>query len=162
MPNWCYNTAIIHCPSNEIYDRLLSSMMEDTWFEDFAPIDTYDIGKALENWNTKSTPQQLDIIIEDAEKNTIEVNFNTAWNPPTGVYKKMYKNYGIETTAYYEESGNAFFGECKYSNEEVNNMYDYPTNKEELDEVRESICSELDDFMYPIWERLESEWEEDT
>lgn len=168
MPNWCYNLAILCCPSKEIYDKLLVSLENNTWFKTFAPLgideDDWTLEKAHEIWNTKWTPQSLDIVVEDETNFTLELTFNTAWSPPTGVYNIMHKEYGIITTAFYEEPGNEYFGKCAYSpQEEWDETFDYPSNKEELDALRKEIGvgSELDEFMSVTWEQLEEDWEDE-
>ena len=165
MPNWCYNLATLCCPSKEIYDKLLESMTNQTWFKTFAPLgldeDEWTFEKAHEIWNTKWPPQDLDITIEDESRLTIEVTFITAWSPPVGVYNIMFKEYGIATSAFYEEPGNEYFGKCAYSqHEEWDDIFDYPSNKEELDALRQEIGvgSDLDEFMSVTWEQLEEEW----
>ena len=165
MPNWCYNLAILCCQSKEIYDKLLASLENNTWFKTFAPLgideDDWTLEKAHEIWNTKWTPQSLDIVVEDETNFTLELTFNTAWSPPIGVYNIMHKEYGIITTAFYEEPGNEYFGKCAYSpEEEWDETFDYPSNKEELDALRKEIGvgSELDEFMSVTWEQLEEDW----
>lgn len=95
MPNWCYNLASLCCPSKEIYDKLLDSMTQETWFKTFAPLgldeDEWTFERAAVVWNTKWPPQDLDITIEDETKLTIEVTFTTPWSPPVGVYNIMLK-----------------------------------------------------------------------
>jgi hypothetical protein len=74
----------------------------------------------------------------------------------------MNKNHNIETVAYYEESGSEFFGKCVFSKrEEIDETYDFPSNKEELNETRKIIGEELDDFMSSTWEQLEEIWRDD-
>jgi len=102
-------------------------------------------------------------IIDDRKRDlTLELYFETAWSPPTGVYSIMNKNYGIEVTALYDEEGCDFFGRCIYSKEqEFDETYEFPTNKEELEELRKVIGRELDDYLSSTWERLEEEWNEE-
>jgi hypothetical protein len=102
-------------------------------------------------------------IIDDRKRDlTLELYFETAWSPPTGVYSIMNKNYGLEVTALYDEEGCDFFGRCIYSKEqEFDETYEFPTNKEELEELRKVIGRELDDYLSSTWERLEEEWNED-
>lgn len=74
---------------------------------------------------------------------------------------KRCKEYGIATSAFYEEPGNEYFGKCAYSQyEEWDDIFDYPSNKEELDALRQEIGmgSDLDEFMSVTWEQLEEEW----
>ena len=166
MPNWCYNYALLSCPSKEIYDKLLVSITKQSWFKTFAPLgpdeDDWTFEKANEIWNTKWPPQELEIGCNDETEFIIDLTFNTAWSPPIGVYKTMYANFGITTTAYYEELGNEFFGKCAYSPyEEWDDTFDIPSNQAELDEIRNviGVGSELDEFMSDTWEQLKEQWE---
>ena len=166
MPNWCYNYALLSCPSKEIYDKLLDAISKQTWFKTFAPLgddeDDWTYEKANEIWNTKWPPQELEIGCNDEINFLIDLTFNTAWSPPVGVYKTMYKNFGITTVAYYEELGNEFFGKCAYSEQEdFDETFDIPSNEKELEEIRTVIGfgSELDEFMSDTWEHLLEQWE---
>jgi hypothetical protein len=166
MPNWCYNYALLTCPSKEIYDKLLDAITKQSWFKTFAPLgpdeDDWTFEKANEVWNTKWPPQELEIGCNDETEFIIDLTFNTAWSPPIGVYKTMYANFGITTTAYYEELGNEFFGKCAYSPyEEWDDTFDIPSNQTELDETRTviGVGSELDEFMNDTWEQLKEQWE---
>jgi hypothetical protein len=170
MPNWCCNLATFRCPSKDICDKLLSSIMKNTWFETFAPLrldkethkNEWDYYKAIEVWNTKWTPCDIEILSCNEETFTIEVSFSTAWSPPTGVYKIMNTEFNIVIDAVYDEIGSEFFGRCIYENgEEVDNMYDFPSNLDELTELRKIIGSELDDYMSSTWEQLEEGWAND-
>jgi hypothetical protein len=158
MPNWCFNSATFVCPSKEIYDKLLQSIIDDNWFQTFAPLDFNDLG--INVWSTKCPPIDIDIGNKDETKLTIDICFDTAWSPPLNLYSLMNKNYSIETTAFYYELGCEFFGRCMYSGSvEMDESFDIPSNKEELLEIQKQINSELNDFMIPTWECLEEQWE---
>jgi len=170
MPNWCYNFATITCPSKEIYDKLLNAIVQNVWFETFAPLgldtEVYENGweynKAVEIWKTKWSARDVEVLNQHDDELILELSFETAWSPPTGVYSIMNKNYNINVTAFYDEEGCDFFGRCIYSKEqEFDESYEFPTNKEDLEELRKVIGSELDDYMYSTWERLEEEWHEE-
>jgi hypothetical protein len=174
MPNWCYNNANFTCPSKEVYIKLLETIKNNTWFDTFAPLeldpiiypDGYDNLKACEIWNTKWCPTEININYEDENDFIIDIMFETAWSPPTGVYKQMSKNFNIDLIAYYNEEGNGFFGKCMYSkkeNLEVEDVYDYPINEDKLEELRKhiGIGSDLDEYMNCEWINLREMWEED-
>ena len=165
MPNWCYNFAQLTCPAKDVYNKLIDSITNKCWFTTFAPLNVdnkWDYNKAIERWKTKWDPDSIEIVNKDDELYTIEISFETAWIPPTGVYTIMNKNYNIETVAYYEESGCEFFGKCVFSkDEEIDETYDFPSNKEELNETRNIIGAELDDFMSSTWEQLEEQWQQE-
>ena len=180
MPNWCTNTASFICPSKEVYDKLLDSIKNDTWFQNFAPLgldpeehpDGWNYEKACYMWNTKWSARDVDINDCDETEYTINVSFESAWSPPTGVYRLMNKNHNIDVTAYYDEPGNCFFGRCMYVNDhrdgggekiESDEVYDYPNDMKELEELRNSIKvgSDLDDYMDSTWINLQEMWEEE-
>jgi hypothetical protein len=160
MPNWCYNSASITCPSKDIYDKLLLSMKHNTWFQTFAMLDDNESIQINEIWNTKGIPRNIEIIENDNDTFTIEVSFETAWSPPIGVYKIMKDKHKIYTTAYYEELGCEFFGRCFFSEEDdVDDIYELPSDLEELEELRKIIGPDLDDYMSSTWEELQEQWE---
>jgi hypothetical protein len=170
MPNWCFNFATIISPSREIYDKLLNAITENKWFQTFAPINLdpeiheneWDYVKAIEIWKTKWAATDVDILNQYDDELLLEIRFETAWSPPFGVYSIMKKNYGFEINAIYDEEGCEFFGKCIYSKEEeLDETYNFPSNKKELEALRKVIGSELDDYMYSTWERLEEEWQQE-
>ena len=163
MPNWCINSATIKCPSKEIYDKLLGSIIEKKWFETFAPLgldpnqceDGWDFKTACNVWKTKWDAAEVEITNRDDTEYILDVSFDTAWSPPLGVYEIMSNNFDIETTAYYYELGCSFFGRyIKNKNEEIDESFEIPCSHEELAEIRKIISSELEDFMSPTWEQL--------
>ena len=168
MPNWCYNSTTLTCPSKDVYDKLLESIKNDTWFQTFAPLDDnkpsdyWNYEEAVDRWHTKWQPSDLEITSEDDVNYIIDLSFDTAWSPPTGVYNIMNKKYSIETTSYYYELGCEYFGRCIYAGEgEMDETFDIPSNKEELTELQKKIGSELNEFMIPTWECLEEQWEDE-
>jgi hypothetical protein len=168
MPNWCYNFATILCPSREVYDKLLKSILENNWFETFAPLglendNDWDYEKAIEVWKTKWGPSNIDILNQYDDEFMLEISFETAWSPPLGVYDIMNKTLGVNTTAFYSEEGWAFFGKCIYSKEEESEEnYEFPFNKLELEKLRKVIGNDLDDFMLSTWDLLQEQWEQRT
>ena len=170
MPNWCNNYAHITCPSKDIYINLNTAITNNTWFETFAPLSItdetnemgWDLSTAVNTWSTKWPPSNIEIINTDDENYIIELSFDTAWYPPLGVYKIMNKKFDIDIHAYYEEWGCAFFGRlCLSKEEEIDDMFDMPTNSEELNKIREIIGCELDDYMLSCWTQLKEQWEEE-
>lgn len=165
MPNWCYNYAELTCPNKDVYNKLMDSITNKCWFTTFAPLNdenAWDYNLAKDIWKTKWNPDYVEIVNKDENLYTITIAFETAWTPPTGVYSIMNKKYNIETIAYYEELGCEFFGECIFFNDqEIDETYDIPSNKEELNEIRNIIGRELDDFMSSTWEQLEEQWQQE-
>lgn len=179
------NSASFVCPSKEIYENLFDSIKTDTWFQTFAPLgldpekhpDGWDYTTACSVWNTKWSARDVDINDFDDNEYTINVSFESAWSPPTGVYRLMNKNHNIVVTAYYDEPGNCFFGRCMYVKNhsgdgdgdgdgkkiDSDETYDYPNDMKELEELRSSIGigSDLDDYMDSTWINLQEMWEEE-
>jgi hypothetical protein len=74
----------------------------------------------------------------------------------------MNKNFDINTNAFYEEYGCDFFGRfCVSKEQEIDDVFDMPTDLAELTELRKIIGSELDDYMSFTWEHLQEEWNND-
>ena len=171
MPNWCYNTVVLECPDAELYNKLLESMQNSSWFSTFSPVTTtlddegnecWDTSEAIEKWGTKWEANELEVIHNDIETFTIQVSFDSAWSPPLAMYETMKKNYKTNVTAYYCESCMDFFGKYELNNlREVDDSFSYPSNKQELEELKKNICPELNDFMECEWERLEEMWEDE-
>ena len=170
MPNWCLNSATFICPTKTIFDELLESINNDTWFQTFASLgldkneyqDGYERTRALEVWHTKWTPQSIEVLDTVDDTFTIVLSFETAWSPPIGVYGKMKSDFNIYTTAFYEELGCEFFGRCIFSKEqELDETYDVPSNITDLNNLREVLGSELNDYMESTFEDLEQQWLEE-
>ena len=172
MPNWCYNTVTLECPDEILYDKLLESMKNNKWFSTFAPLtsntiddennECWDTSEALEKWGTKWEANELEVVHCDVETFIIQISFDSAWSPPTIIYNTMKKDYDINVTAYYYESGMDYFGKYEINNlGEVDDNYNYPSNKKELEELKKNVSPELNDLMECEWERLEEMWEEE-
>jgi hypothetical protein len=74
----------------------------------------------------------------------------------------MNKKFDININAFYEEYGCNFFGRFYLSKEEeIDDVFDMPTDLAELTELRKVIGSELDDYMSFTWEQLQEEWNHD-
>jgi hypothetical protein len=167
MPNWCNNYATITCPTKDIYNDLIYSIVHEKWFETFAPLQIDDVTNesgwdahiAIDMWGTKWTPSNIEINNSYDETYTLEVSFDTAWSPPIGVYKIMNKKFDININAFYQEYGCDFFGRfCISKEEEIDDVFDMPTDLAELTELRKVIGSELDDYMSFTWEHLQEDW----
>jgi hypothetical protein len=170
MPNWCNNYATITCPTKDVYTDLIYSIVHEKWFETFAPLQIDDSSDgteldchiAINTWGTKWPPSNIDLNNTDDEKYTLEVCFDSAWSPPIGVYKIMHKKFDININAFYEEYGCDFFGRfCISKEEEIDDVFDMPSDLDELTELRKIIGSELDDYMSFTWEHLQEEWNND-
>jgi len=169
MPNWCYNHATITCPTKEVYDKLLNAISQNLWFQTFAPLnldpEIYENGwnydTAIEIWKTKWSATDVDILNQSDDELLLELSFETAWTPPTGVYSIMKKNYGIETIGMFDEAGCSFFGKCIYSKEcEIEEFFDLPSDEGELQELQKNIGIDLNEYMSSTWVQLREDWAE--
>ena len=166
MPNWCENDVTFRFPNEEFRDLLLIAVQKNEIFTTFAPLNlgtderglpNWKLSVAIEIWGTKTEPH--DVIISEVTDLTVSLKFDTPWAPPIGVYEKMNKNYDIKVTGNFREPGEEVFGTCIYDGEvEKNKYYNYPRNKRQLYEVRDTIDPALDDYMETEWERLENHW----
>jgi len=171
MPNWCYNFAVLTSPSRKVYEQLLKSIEENVWFETFAPLgidseifdNSWYYNQAIEIWKTKWAAKDVEILNQNDEDFVLEIRFETAWSPPTGVYSILSKLHGIDVNAFFDEEGCDFFGRCVYSKEQdIDETFQFPCNKKELDELRKILSRGLDEYMSPTWEHLEERWKEES
>jgi hypothetical protein len=168
MPNWCSNVATINHGDKEKIDAIeaeLNKPKDDVaLFQALRPRppefeeDWY--GWNVGNWGTKWDASVYDF--ERLDDNTIRVNFDTAWGPPTALYDYLFEE-GYDTTAYYDECGMAFCGKYEFGSDDY---YDYSDMNSA--EVQESIPSDIDE-MFCISEQMQdrevedadSDWQED-
>ena len=169
MPNWCHNHTCITCPTKDLYDKLIESIENEKWFSTFAPLEfqvdengeeIWDMTEAYSKWGTKWEPNELELRNCAEEDLCIELSYDTAWCPPLEIYKTMYSTNNILVTTYYYESGEETFG--KYDSEDGDLFYSYPSNKEELMELRVSIPEDIYCFMESEWENLQELWGEES
>jgi hypothetical protein len=80
----------------------LKSISENNWFETFAPLglenepeNNWDYNLAIEIWKTKWSARDVEILNQYDDELQLELSFETAWSPPTGVYSIMNKKYNI-------------------------------------------------------------------
>jgi hypothetical protein len=171
MPNWCYNYVIITLPTADLYNKLLESVENKNLFSTFVPLGTeidddgnevWDYDTACVKWGTKWEANEIEVCNNDYDTLTVNLSFDTAWSPPFYVYDTMFEEKNIFTTAYYYESGQEFFG--KYQPSDVNKIddhYGYPSDKEELENLKKMISSDIYDFMECEFEGLLERWEEE-
>ena len=109
MPNWCYNNAKITHENPAKIAELKGTFETRTTFEHFIPLPEgkWDWDFCVNNWGTK-----WDIghpSINDSGPNMLDIYFETAWSPPTGVFEAM-KAQGYVIEAEYWEEGGFFVG----------------------------------------------------
>jgi len=110
MPNWCMNNATITGPIEKL-NAIVEGIKQDKMLETMVPIGEWDYGAAVENWGTKWDLQGVDWDLDEANQ-TLSLNFDSAWGPPTTAYENYTDdNDDIHIEASYYESGMGFVGE---------------------------------------------------
>ena len=134
MPNWCYNSVTITIEDSAKADEfenflsgLHSNKDEDAigLFEYFLPRpqeeDKNWYGWNIENWGTKWDVHQRNW---SRMGHIFELEFDTAWSPPIGVFEQIHQLEGFDVFARYDEPGMCFVGEFS-EGEDVSYTYDF-------------------------------------
>jgi len=140
MPNWCSNyTKIYHEDSSKI-DAIEQELMkeEPQLFNKLLPRplseeeNWYDWN--VNNWGTKWDASVYDWGREDP--NTIWINYDTAWSPPTALFDSLgEQEYSV--TSYYHEGGMGFIG---YYEDGDDDYYEYDlSDVESIENIPEHI-----------------------
>jgi len=110
MPNWCMNNATITGPIEKL-NAIVEGIKQDKMLETMVPIGEWDYMTAVDNWGTKRDLQGVDWDLDEA-KQTLSLNFDSAWSPPTIAYENYTDvNDDVHIEASYYESGMCFVGE---------------------------------------------------
>lgn len=111
MPNWCYNSAEISHPDPAKIDELIAVAEAGEMFEHFIPLPDgkWDRGWCVDNWGTKWEMLNPSVL-ERIDPHCLNLNFDTAWSPPVGVFEAM-KAAGYRVRCEYSEYG-AWFAGC--------------------------------------------------
>ena len=123
MPNWCSNRATITGPSPVIDEikqilkdpegELLAWMVPQPKFEGEQDWYMWNVN----NWGTKWDINDV-YIDNDAEPDTIEFSFSTAWAPPIEAFATWAMNDGrVQFSLEYWEPGCGFVGTTAYDGE---------------------------------------------
>jgi len=149
MPNWCENYARITVPNKKQADLLKSAIAQDTdtdneigllghilpmpkTFEESVdperPIMPDWYTWRVSNWGTKWEVSVDDVDIEENDDGTytFNLNFDSAWSPPVGVYEEIASRNGWGVFATYIEGGMSFIG---YFEDGENYSYDIGDRK---------------------------------
>ena len=163
MPNWCQNVAYIDHEDKQKIDFMVEELdkKEPQLFNSVMPRPVeeeenwYDWN--VNNWGTKWDASVYDWGREDA--NTIWVNYDTAWSPPTALYEYIVEQ-GWEVDAVYYEPGMGYGG--VYTTDGGDDYYEYDLSDPES---IEELPSDLIEFGYlrtkseeHIIYLLEEEW----
>ena len=112
MPNWCYNSAILHHTDvnkmNALKKHLDGGGLIASYFIPM-PLDEQDNWYlwCVEAWGTKWDFGSLDWCSVD---NQIEINFESAWSPPIALYDFLVSA-GWSVDAKYNEPGMGYIGQ---------------------------------------------------
>ena len=167
MPNWCGNNAefnnddVAEVAKLEAHLKFLEQKdkkdnIEPGLFGYFVPRPPeFDEGESWYSWNIENWGTKWEASIYSWEKlndNSIRINFDTAWAPPTAFYEFLARETEWYVTATYYEPGMAFVG----SNIAGDDDYYSIEGLESLDDIPEDLLEE-----YNIREQME-EWEEEN
>ena len=160
MPNWCSNTAKIRNDDVSKIDAIEAFLKEwdvnedqnKTGLLEFLipnPTGEWEYNWAVANWGTKWDIQLYEW--SRLDENTISLNFDTAWGPPTAAYDTLTEE-GYNIDAHYLEEGMGFVGRHSDGFDE-SYEFDYE-NVDLLDDIPEDILD-----YWNLRERIEEEIE---
>jgi len=167
MPNWCGNNAefnnddVAEVAKLEAHLKFLDENKSDNNIEAglfgyFVPRPPeFDEGESWYTWNIENWGTKWEASIYSWEKlndNSIRINFDTAWAPPTAFYESLARETEWYVTATYYEPGMAFVGSNIAGDDEYYQIEDIDS----LDDIPEDLLEE-----YNIREQME-EWEEEN
>jgi len=169
MPNWCANNAefnnddVAEVAKLEAHLKFLderekNETAEAGLFGYFVPRPPeFDEGESWYGWNVENWGTKWEASIYSWEKlndNSIRINFDTAWSPPTAFYEFLAGETEWYVTATYWEPGMGFVGRNYAGDDEY---YQY-SNAEEVEDIPEELIEE-----YNLRDQFEDEedWDED-
>lgn len=152
MPNWCYNSVTLSHEDTSKIDALEAELSkeEPQVFQHLRPNPTgeWDYAWSVDNWGTKWDINPMDW--DRVGDNSITINFDSAWSPPTAMYEFL-DSEGWNVTALYHEPGMGFAGRFEDGYDDFYE-FDY-TDRESI----ENLPSDILDFTN-VMEDLEN-WE---
>jgi hypothetical protein len=160
MPNWCSNNCEITNNDVSKIDAIETFLKEFDANEDQDktglleflipnPTGEWEYNWAVANWGTKWDIQLYDW--DRIDENTIFLNFDTAWGPPTTAYDTLTEQ-GYDIHANYLEEGMGFVGQHSGGFDE-SYEFDYE-NVDLLDDIPEDVME-----PWNLRERIEEEIE---
>lgn len=160
MPNWCSNTAKIQNDDVSKIDAIETFLKEFDANEDQNktglleflipnPTGEWEYNWSVANWGTKWDIQLYEW--SRLDENTISLDFDTAWGPPTNAYDTLTEQ-GYNIEANYLEEGMGFVGRHSEGFDE-SFEYDYD-NPSSLDDIPEDVLD-----PWNLRERFEEELE---
>ena len=138
MPNWCYNSVTLSHSDKEKIDALEVELTkeEPEVFNHLRPnpAGEWDYGWSVDNWGCKWDISPMDW--ERVDDNTITINFDSAWSPPTALYEFL-DSEGWSVTALYHEPGMGFAGRFEDGYDDFYE-FDY-TDRESIENLPQDI-----------------------
>lgn len=157
MPNWCSNTLTLYHEDPQEISRAADAFQRGEFLQEFVPnpAGEWSYEWSCEHWGTKWDVGGKDYgppdISEDGR--TMNVNFDSAWSPPTAAYDVMVDQ-GFEIEAMYYEPGCAFAGIYSSGCDDSYDLTDMDSTS-----VKDNIPTDLDE-AFGISESM-AEYEEE-
>lgn len=159
MPNWCYNTATLSHEDKSKIDALEQELLK----EEPQPLNHLcprpaDQEEDWYSWNCNNWGTKWDINPMDWNRdddNTITINFDSAWSPPTALYEFL-DSEGWDVRALYHEPGMGFAGRFEDGHDDYYEM-DW-TDRESVENLPDDILefsNALEDLENYEQEQLE-------
>lgn len=117
MPNWCENRVSISGNANQI-KKIKELFSQDHPFDKIfpqPPEEELPQGDSItpgwyswrvNNWGTKWDIDANDVYFQEDETEYIQMQFMTAWAPPSGICEKLREQYeDLSITWFYDEPG---------------------------------------------------------
>ena len=114
MPNWCENRVMISADKEEDMKEFKDKAFkkdkdgaEVFQFNNLIPRPKEE-DKNWYDWNRKNwgTKWDIEAMTDDEDATWMEIEFDTAWAPPSEVYLHMYKNFpNLNISWFYHEPG---------------------------------------------------------
>ena len=161
MPNWCMNSVTIK-GNPEKLKAILEAVNNGEMLQHMVPMpkeyldDQSWYSWRIENWGTKWDAGEA---YADLEGDTLSLNFDTAWGPPTTAYETYTtENDDMHIEADYYEPGMGFVGSYD-SGLGTDRSFDIDFTEEDWrDDIPQNLIDDWDlDAEYDNWK----EWQEE-
>jgi Ferredoxin-like domain in Api92-like protein len=141
MPNWCNNFIMISGEESNmkpIYDLFNNRITQDETlvmstlvpeneeFEEIKASGKFLLSPYVEYWGSKWDFRLMECDMAKLEPDDVSFSVCTAWSPPEAFCQILSKNYGVDVTIQFSETGNDFAGSSSYSNGEEEESVTYP------------------------------------
>ena len=110
MPNWCQNILYLSHKDEALRTRAFRALDRNEFLSVMVPVTEDSRESRIESWGTKWDVREIDVFEINEPDQTIELQFDTAWSPPLGVYEALMDK-GFYIRAEYVDEGVGFAGE---------------------------------------------------